>query len=461
MKKLVLLFLFLTISAFVSAQTSLTGIWEGAITIQDQELGIILHIEGEQGNYSGTLDIPAQGASNLPLMYVVVQDDSVSTAFNTGSSIGEFKGQFTGLNRIEGTYTQAGSSFPFRVERQESTGVEVINAGAGEELIISNQNVEIAGTLVLPENISQPQLVIFLSGSGAQNRDSEIVGFRPFADIAEYLKSQGIASFRFDDRQIGQSTGDFSNASLSTLASDVNAIIQFLQDSVNTQFGDITLLGHSQGGILAGEVASSNFQVDKLILMASPVVSMSQILEYQVRHAYEQIELPETVIESEVSAREDLMHAIVDGEGVDQARESYENAYRSVLNSLSEEQLQAVPDDREGFIGKQASLLVSFYSTPQMKSLLFYDPLEDLSGLSIPVLVLFGGKDTQVSDELNEPAVQKVLSEAGMEFDINVIENANHLFQEARTGDVTEYASLEKEFIDGFLPLISQWIQAH
>lgn len=96
-----------------------------------------------------------------------------------------------------------------------------------------------------------------------------------------------------------------------------------------------------------------------------------------------------------------------------------------------------------------------------MNSLLFHNPTEDLSELSIPVLVLFGGKDTQVPYELNEQPVREALGEAGTEFEVNVIENANHLFQEAETGDVAEYATLEKAFIDGFLSTLSEWILAH
>lgn len=461
MKKLALLFLLFTISETVVAQPSLSGTWEGSITIEGQELGVIFNIEGEAGNYSGTLDIPEQGASDLPLIYVVMQGDSVSTAFNTGTGMGEFEGQLASQNRIEGTYTQSGSSFPFRVERQNPSTVDVVEPGTGEEMIIRNEEVDIAGTLVVPEGVNQSPVVILLSGSGAQNRDSEIAGFRPFADIAEHLKSQGIASFRFDDRQIGESTGNFSEASLSALASDANSVIQFLQDSTDTQFGEIILLGHSQGGIVAGEVAQSNPDVDQLVLMASPAVSMMRILRFQVRQSYEQIDLPDEAIENEIEAREDLMRAISSGEGVDTARDLYKNAYREVLNSLSEEQLQAIPEDRESFIERQVNQLVSYYSTPQMRSLLFYDPAEDLSELSIPVFALFGGKDTQVSADLNEEPVREALNEAGTEFEITVIENANHLFQEAETGDVSEYSTLDKEFINGFLTTLSEWILAH
>ena len=397
----------------------------------------------------------------MPLMYVVVRDDSVSTAFNTGTSIGEFKGHFVDEHSIEGTYIQAGSSFPFRVDRQNSSSVDVVEAGTGQELIIPNGEIDIAGTLVLPGEANQTKIVILLSGSGAQNRDSEIMGFKPFADIAEHLKSQGISSFRFDDRQTGRSSGNFSDASLSALASDVNAIIQFLQDSVGTQFEEIVLLGHSQGGIVATEVARTSSEVDQLILMASPAVSMVRILRYQVRRAYEQIGLSSETIENEIEAREDLMRVISNNEGIDTAMELYKQAYGEILNSLSEEQLQAVPEDREGFIERQANQLVSFYRSPQMNSLLFHNPTEDLSELSIPVLVLFGGKDTQVPYELNEQPVREALGEAGTEFEVNVIENANHLFQEAETGDVAEYATLEKAFIDGFLSTLSEWILAH
>ncbi|NBC65909.1 MAG: alpha/beta fold hydrolase [Bacteroidetes bacterium] len=461
MRRLALLLFILSISAFASAQPSLSGTWEGAISIQGQDLGITFNFEGEAGNYSGTLDIPAQGATDLPLIYVVMRGDSVSKAFNTGTGMGEFEGRLIDQNNIEGTYTQSGSSFSFQIGRQNPSLVDIVDPGAGEELIITNGEVDIAGTLVIPEGVNQPQVVILLSGSGAQNRDSEIVGFRPFADIAEHLKSEGISSFRFDDRQVGQSTGNFMDASLSTLASDVNSIIQFLQDSVDTQLGEIILLGHSQGGIVAGEVARSNPDVQKSILIASPAVSMMRILRYQVRNAYEQINLPEEAIQNEIDAREDLMRAISSNEAIETARELYKNAYREVLNSLSEEQLQAVPENRESFIERQTNQLVSYYGTPQMRSLLFHVPGQDLSELSIPVLVLFGGKDSQVSDELNAPVARDALNEAGTEFEIRVLENANHLFQEAETGAVTEYSTLDKAFIDGFLSTISEWILTH
>ena len=460
MKKSITLFLFFILVGTASAQTPITGTWEGGIDIQGQKLGVVFHFEGEAGNYSGTLDIPMQGATDLQLIYVVVNEDSLSTAFNAGPNLGEFSGSIQ-PEIIEGTYSQGGASFPFEIQKQDSSSEIPNTAGVGQDLIIQNGDVIIGGTLVTPDWPTQPPIVIMLSGSGAQNRDSEVAGFKPFAQIADYLKSQNIASFRFDDRQVGESTGSFSDANLETLSSDVEAIIQYLQSSITRTFVEIILLGHSQGGIVAGKVARENPEVDQLILMASPSVTMEEILRFQVQQAYEEFDLPENVIEQEISARENLMVAIKKSEELEEARQEYRTRYEQVLSSLSEEQQAAIPQDRDSFINRQMNQLVAFYSTPQMQSLLFHDPAENLSDLNIPVLVLFGGKDTQVASSVNLEPVEDALEKSDAEFQVTTIEDANHLFQKAETGNVSEYTSLDKSFTEGFLETISEWISSH
>jgi hypothetical protein len=41
---------------------------------------------------------------------------------------------------------------------------------------------------------------------------------------------------------------------------------------------------------------------------------------------------------------------------------------------------------------------------------------------------------------------------------IVVMPGANHLYQQASTGSVSEYATLKKEFVPGFLDLLTTWI---
>jgi len=42
---------------------------------------------------------------------------------------------------------------------------------------------------------------------------------------------------------------------------------------------------------------------------------------------------------------------------------------------------------------------------------------------------------------------------------IEVFPRANHLYQDAPTGAVAEYATLKKEFVPGFLDLLVTWIR--
>ena len=90
-----------------------------------------------------------------------------------------------------------------------------------------------------------------------------------------------------------------------------------------------------------------------------------------------------------------------------------------------------------------------------------YGTAEDWRRVNQPVLALFGELDLQVPPEMNARALKEALDAAGnTDYMINIIPQANHLFQKAGTGSPTEYAQLEKEFIDGLLDEITEWVKA-
>lgn len=64
-----------------------------------------------------------------------------------------------------------------------------------EEVTFENiqAHVTLAGTLTLPSAAGNYPAVILISGSGAQNRDEEISGHKPFLIIADHLTKHGIA----------------------------------------------------------------------------------------------------------------------------------------------------------------------------------------------------------------------------------------------------------------------------
>ncbi len=460
MKYLTLLaFIFLSVT-MASAQTDISGTWKGAIDIQGQQLAVIFKVKGEPENYSGTIDIPQQGAKDLTLTEITQNQDSVQFRFFTGSGDGIFEGVMTNPQTIEGTYRQGAASFPFKVEHKEELETAGIERGIGEELIIKHGAIDIGGTLVMPDNREGAPLVIMISGSGAQDRNSNVYDFKIFAEIAEYLKENGISSFRYDDRQVGKSTGSFADATLKVLADDVHAIIEHFQTDENRNFSKIVLLGHSQGGVVAGKVANENAAVNQLILMASTGVDLKRILRFQVKQAYGEGIHSEKQIEKEIALREEIMKAIRDEGDVEQAKKAYAKHYETMIQNLPEAQKSQIPDI-SAFANSQANQLEQVFGSPQTKSLLFYDPTQDLKELSIPVLVLFGEKDTQVPASLNKKTIEEALKSADTEFDIQTIAGANHLFQKAETGQASEYPLLDKAFAPGFLEILSEWILAH
>lgn len=476
LQRAVLLVALLIIQAPVLiAQEKLTGDWEGNIDVMGNQLHIITHFSETNTGPEGTIDIPQQGASGLALQDIAVsKDDSVLFAFFAGTGLAKFRGVFQGDSSITGTFIQNGRNFPFKLQKQPTNKKSEQQSQSDsteseqqanknkpyhqEELIIKKDSISIAGTLTWPKNKQSNHLVVMISGSGAQDRDETmkpVSNFKPFALLADSLTMNGVATFRYDDRGVGQSTGNFSDATLDILASDVKAIIERLKNHPDHSFSEIILLGHSQGGVVAGKVAAEYPDVDKLILMASSGLSLQEVLRYQVRQQFQKAGIDSEMIEKEINAREKLIEAVVKDQNIKQAKKEYRKIFESIQISAGGDSMQA-----SNIAQKQVSALPKTFRSPQMQSLLFYDPTTDLRHIDIPVLVLFGGKDTQVPVKTNREPIKRALQSAGVDYKIKVFKNANHPFQPAQTGTVQEYSTLEHKFVDEFTLTISDWIKS-
>lgn len=329
-----------------------------------------------------------------------------------------------------------------------------------QNFIIPNGDLEIGGTLELPESHQKGNpLVIMITGSGAQDRDETILGFKPFKKIADHLKKEGIASFRYDDRQMGTSTGDFSSATLDDLSNDVKAIMDYFQFQSETLFDDFILFGHSQGGIVSTRLAANDDRVTAMVLMASTMVPLKDVINEQVIIMQKAAGKTENDIQPVLEFQEQAYETARKNEGWDELKIEYQKLIENEVAKLPENQRQYIVDV-ESFANAQFSAQVTPLKSAQMRSLLHYDPVDDLDGLEIPILAFFGGKDTQVTPVQNETVFVEVCENDRMNCTNINFPNANHLFQPANTGFATEYATLPKEFVDGFLEEISEWVLA-
>jgi predicted acyl esterase len=97
-----------------------------------------------------------------------------------------------------------------------------------EDVSFRSGTTTLAGTISLPAGAGPFPAVVLLSGSGPQNRDSELEGFRPFKLIAYHFVKRGIAVLRFDDRGVGGSTGNLAESTTEGPADDALAAVRTL-----------------------------------------------------------------------------------------------------------------------------------------------------------------------------------------------------------------------------------------
>ena len=207
-RSFVLLSVFFILAAGSLAAQDISGYWEGKIGItKTDSLTVGLQLDYRADTLYAELDSPDQYYSGQPVSNLRFVDSMLSF------QVPDFKLSYEGRISVDGqqftgVFTQYGKKFDC-----------VLSQGAERKLFPRPQTPKppypylteevnfrdrsgkkplIYGTLTLPK--TQPKgLVIFISGSGWQDRDEAIFSHRPFAVIADTLTKAGFATYRYDD----------------------------------------------------------------------------------------------------------------------------------------------------------------------------------------------------------------------------------------------------------------------
>ena len=457
------LLLALITAAGPRAQADLSGDWSGSIS---GLLPLVLHIEAAADGYTATLDSPTQGAFGIPVAEVLLEGSTVTL------TLPMLPASFTGeldADTLAGYWSQSGTEQPLTLVRggevmemnrpQEPQPpfpytVESVRFEGGESEVI------LSGTTTIPEGEGPFPAVVLVSGSGPQDRNEELLGHKPFLVLADALTRRGILVLRYDDRGVGQSTGDFEAGTTSDFADDAQAAVEELAGRYDVT--SIGIIGHSEGGLIAPIVADASDDVDFVVLLAGPSVSGADVLAHQNGL----IVAVSGADEAAATAYADSMRAVLadivaiplDRAISDAERASVVAHMRAVVDALPEEgQLQfgADTEARE----HTTETLIDTVTSPWMRYFLAYDPGPALRALDVPALGLFGSKDLQVYPAQNAEPMREALSEsASREWDVRVFDGLNHLFQTAETGSPTEYAEIEETMSPVVLEAVADWI---
>jgi pimeloyl-ACP methyl ester carboxylesterase len=432
--------------------SALEGTWEGAIKVAGQEIATRLNFKGN----GGTVDFPTQGAVGLPMQNFAAEGASVKFDVLPAPQTASFTGEVNGLS-MSGKFLQSGYEGTFNVTRAAPTPVVAKNYQE-EEVTFKNGDVTLAGTLTLPNASGPHPAVVLISGSGAQNRDEDLFGFKPFAILADALTNAGVAVLRYDDRGIGGSSQGAAADTSETYAGDVSAAINFLKTRSDIDAQKIGLLGHSEGGIIAPLVSVETGDPAFLILLAGTGVPGRELLVEQAAAIQQADGASAEAVEQTRQKQRAVIDAVLSGENLDAITADLIKEYRAAADKLPAEQKQTLGDlDKWAETTVKAQLAA--FQGPWMRFFLTHDPAATLEKVTVPVLALFGEKDTQVPPALNIDPMKAALEKAGnKDVSVTVIPGANHLFQAANTGSPSEYATLPKEFAPGVLDTIVEWV---
>lgn len=239
----------------------------------------------------------------------------------------------------------------------------------------------LAATVSLPHDSGSQPGVVLVHGSGPLDRDETIGPNKPFRDLAWGLASRGIAVLRYEKRTraYGSRLSPEQAASMTVqeeVIDDALAAAALLRRTPELDPDRIFLLGHSLGATLAPRIAEQDSAIAGLVILAGMTRPFEDTILDQVTYL-----------------------ATVNGPASDRDAAEIESLKRKVARVKDPELSPATPPQELPLNVPAAYWL----------ALRGYRPAEVAGSLSLPILVLQGGRDYQVSPRADFPAWRDAL----------------------------------------------------
>lgn len=263
-----------------------------------------------------------------------------------------------------------------------------------EEFSVPSGEVVLAGTLTFPEGTGPFPAILLNSGSGPQDRDGNTppaLMTSMFKHMAEYFSRLGVAVMRYDERGVGESTGDYDSATFDDLVNDIRALIAYLKSHPSIDPQRIVMLGHSEGAYFAPIIASEDPDLAGIVLLGAPSAPLDEIMVEQLEHQA--------------------------------GLEFLSEAERSLIASYLPLTKQVIADAEAG---KTESVLP--YNLEWLRQHMAHDPLAVIKRVKQPVLIIHGENDVKVLPYHGE-RLQEALMEAGNhQVELHILPKTTHEF---------------------------------
>ncbi len=268
----------------------------------------------------------------------------------------------TNTAEISGLFFQPGQNA--QADKYQSPAYVDASKFEEREVKFGKEPWALPGTLTLPKGDGPFPAVVLIHGSGPNDRDETIGPNKPFKDIAQGLASQGIAVLRYDKRTKVYSDQMAKYVTLTVrdeTIDDAVAAVDFLRTYSQIDPKQVYALGHSLGGYLAPRIAQAQPNLAGLIILAGAARPLEDLMLEQTHY----------ILESDGSlSAQDQEQLNTIQQGV--------NAVKALTQQSTE----------TAVLGAPASYWLDLKG---------YQPAQEAQSLTVPMLVLQGERDYQVT----------------------------------------------------------------
>jgi pimeloyl-ACP methyl ester carboxylesterase/thiol-disulfide isomerase/thioredoxin len=322
----------------------------------------------------------------------------------------------------------------------------------------ADSSIRFAGTLTKPTNQKISKAIVLVSGTGKQDRDGTMAGHKFFAVIADHLTRQGYAVLRVDDRDTGETTGHYEDATTADFANDALCALSFLENRSDLKGIPIGLLGHSEGGAAIAIAAAQSARVKFVISLSGLATNGLDALLEQNRRLVEVASIPQHDKDryNDINAR------------------MFNTAYQYANDTAMETKLNAtyaswkIKDDKlvDSLQIKYDHFRFPVYSYVRQATGKWYryhirfDAAQYITKIHVPILSIYGEKDIMLNARNNTQNWEKYTAAAhNKNVTTKIFPGLNHLLQHCKTCTTTEYAQLTETIDAAVLEEISAWLK--
>jgi pimeloyl-ACP methyl ester carboxylesterase len=211
--------------------------------------------------------------------------------------------------------------------------------------------------LATPAGVEKPPVALLIAGSGSTDHDGNGPKLKPatLKKLSDQLVARNIATLRYDKRGAGgwkPAFGKPEDFRFKDFVEDASALVKYLRDS--GKFSKIILVGHSEGGLVAILTAQQQ-TVDRLVLLATAARKQGDLLKAQ--------------LEKKLSP------------------EAYAPVARAIDTIMAGQIVDPPPE----------GLPIPPAMQPSLASAFNEDPIAFLQKLTLPILIVAGGRDLQLA----------------------------------------------------------------